>query len=106
VVQREDGERELQEALYDLVISHDNKLRTAYNAEQRIILMEKRLEFSLLQLEKGEKKRIDYLADLSALAQTRISLADYLTQVSTIERNLEIQTGFPFGGLADACRNL
>ncbi|MDR2747212.1 MAG: TolC family protein [Treponema sp.] len=100
-----EGERELREALYELVIAHDNKLRAADNMEQRIALMEKRLRFSRLQLEKGEKKRIDYLSELSGLAQARISLRDYLTQVSALERDLEIQTGFPFGGLSDACRN-
>jgi outer membrane protein TolC len=101
-----EGERDLKEGLYSLVISHDTKLRAAYNAERRISLMERRLEFSRLQLEKGELKRIDYLSELSSLAQTRISRADYLTQAMETERNLEIQTGFPFGGLADACRNL
>jgi outer membrane protein TolC len=100
-----EGERELRESLYELVISHDNKLRAAGNTEKRIDVMEKRLLFSRLQLEKGEMKRIDYLAELSSLAQARISLADYRTQVSALERNLEIQTNFPFGGLADACRN-
>ncbi|MDR0643004.1 MAG: TolC family protein, partial [Treponema sp.] len=100
------GERELRESLYELVIAHDNKLRAADNMEQRIFLMEKRILFSQLQLEKGEKKRIDYLSELSDLAQAKISLKDYLTQVSALERDLEIQTGFPFGGLADACRNL
>jgi outer membrane protein TolC len=104
-LQREEGERQLRESLYELIISHDNTLRTAYNAGQRIDLMEKRLEFSLLQLEKGEKSRIDYLSELSGLAQTRISQAGYLTQASTIERNLEIQTGYPFGGLSNVCRN-
>jgi outer membrane protein TolC len=99
------AEQELRESLYDLVISHDNKLRSAYNTEQRIALMEKRLLFSHLQLEKGEKKRIDYLAELSSLAQAKISLADYLTQALAMERSLEIETGFPFGGLADACAN-
>jgi outer membrane protein TolC len=100
-----EGERELREALYELVISRDNKLRAADNVEQRISLMERRLGFSRLQLEKGEKKRIDYLSELSSLAQARISLRDYLTQVSALERDLEIQAGFPFGGLANACRN-
>jgi outer membrane protein TolC len=99
------GERELREALYELVIAHDNKLRAADNMEQRIGLMERRLRFSHLQLEKGEKKRIDYLSELSGLAQARISLSDYLGQAAALERDLEIQTGFPFGGLADACRN-
>jgi outer membrane protein TolC len=99
------AEQELRESLYELVISHDNTLRSAYNTEQRVALMEKRLSFSRLQLEKGEKKRIDYLAELSGLAQAKIALADYLTQAAAMERSLEIQTGFPFGGLMDACRN-
>jgi outer membrane protein TolC len=104
VLQQKDGEQQLRENLYELVISYDNTLRAAQNAEQRIELMEKRLQFSRLQLEKGEKKRVDYLAELSGLAQTRISLAEYLTQAAAMERNLEIQTNFPFGGLADVCR--
>jgi outer membrane protein TolC len=101
-----EGERELREALYELVISRDNKLRAADNLEQRISLMERRLGFSRLQLEKGEKKRIDYLSEINGLAQARISLSAYLAQASALERDLEIQAGFPFGGLADACRNL
>ncbi|MDR2136338.1 MAG: TolC family protein [Treponema sp.] len=99
------AEQELRESLYELVISHDNTLRSAYSTERRIALMEKRLSFSQLQLERGEKKRIDYLAELSGLAQAKISRADYLTQAAAMERNLEIETGFPLGGLADACRN-
>jgi outer membrane protein TolC len=101
-----EGERELREGLYEMVVAHDNKLRAAENMEQRIALMERRILFSQLQLNKGEKKRIDYVAELNSLAQAKISLSDYLTQVSALERDLEIQTGFPFGGLADACRNL
>jgi outer membrane protein TolC len=105
-LQLAEGERELRELLYETAVSHDNSLRAAENTEQRIALMERRIRFSRLQLERGEKKRIDYLAELNSLAQARISLTDYLTQVSALERDLEIQTGFPFGGLADACRNL
>jgi hypothetical protein len=101
-----EGERELKEALYELVISRDNTLRAAASMEERISLMEKRISFSRLQLEKGEKKRIDYLAELSSLAQARISRTGYIVQAAALERDLEIQTGFPFGGLADACRNL
>jgi outer membrane protein TolC len=104
-IQRDEGERALRESLYEAVFSHDNKLRAAASAERQIALMEKRLAFSLLQMEKGEKKRIDYLSELSNLTQTRISRADSLTQASAMERNLEIQTGFPFGGLADVCKN-
>jgi outer membrane protein TolC len=104
VLRQADMEQQLHEALYELVFSHDNTQRASQNAEQRIVLMEKRLEFSRLQLEKGEKKRIDYLTELNGLAQAKISLAEYLTQADALERSLEIQTGFTFGGLADVCR--
>jgi outer membrane protein TolC len=105
ILGREAGQRELREGLYNAVISHDNTLRAAVNAQQRIVLMERRLEFTHLQLEKGEKKRVDYLAELSSLAQTKIALVDYLTQAAALERNLEIQTNYSFGGLARACKN-
>jgi outer membrane protein TolC len=105
-LQLAEGERELRERLYETAVSHDNNLRAAENTEQRIVLMERRIRFSRLQLERGEKNRIDYLSELNSLAQAKISLTDYLTRVSALERDLEIQTGFPFGGLADACRNL
>jgi outer membrane protein TolC len=105
-LQLAEGERELRERLYETAVSHDDNLRAAENTEQRIALMERRIQFSRLQLERGEKKRIDYVSELNSLAQARISLTDYLTQASALERDLEIQTGFPFGGLADACRNL
>jgi outer membrane protein TolC len=97
------AEQELRESLYEIVIAHDNTLRSAWNTERRIALMEQRLRFSQLRLEGGEKKRIDYLAELNSLAQVKITLADYLTRALAMERNLEIETGFPFGGLADAC---
>jgi outer membrane protein TolC len=96
-------EKDLWESLYELVISHDNCLRSADAAERTIGVLEKRLEFSKLELDKGEKKRIDYLEELVSLAQERISLMEYRTQAAALERSLEILGGFPFGGLKDAC---
>jgi outer membrane protein TolC len=102
-LQREQTEKDLWESLYELIISHDNGLRTANAAERTITVLEQRLEFSRLELEKGEKKRIDYLDELITLARTRISLMEYQYQAAALERSLEILAGFPFGGLKNVC---
>lgn len=102
-LQRLQTEKDLWESLYELIISHDNSLRSADTAERSIAVLEKRLEFSRLELGMGEKKRIDYLKELVSLAQTRISLMEYRSQAAALERSLEILAGFPFGGLKGAC---
>ncbi|GHV39341.1 hypothetical protein AGMMS49546_11230 [Spirochaetia bacterium] len=102
-LQRLQTEKDLWESLYGLIISHDNNLRFADTAERTIAILEKRLEFSRLELDKGEKKRIDYLEELISLAETKISLMEYQSQAAALERSLEILAGFPFGGLRDAC---
>ncbi|GHV62264.1 hypothetical protein AGMMS49587_08610 [Spirochaetia bacterium] len=103
-LQRIQTENDLWESLYSLVISHDNCLRSADTAERTIGVLEKRLEFSKLELKKGEKKRIEYLEELISLAQGRMSLMEYRIQAAALERSLEILASFPFdGGLKDAC---
>jgi outer membrane protein TolC len=102
-LQRIQTEKDLWESMYELVISHDNFLRSADTAERTIGVMEKRIEFSKLELDRGEKKRIEYLEELVSLAQVRISLMEYITQAAALERSLEIFADFPFGGLKDAC---
>jgi outer membrane protein TolC len=103
-IQRVRTERDIHEAVYELVISHDNTLRYVDMAERTISLMERRLEFSRREVELGEKKHIDYLNELISMAQTKISLLEYQTQVSSHERSLEILAGFPFGDLRNVCR--
>jgi outer membrane protein TolC len=102
-LQRAQTEKDLWESLYELIISHDNCLRSADAAERTITVLEKRLEFSKLELDTGEKKRIEYLEELVSLAQTKISLMEYLAQSTALERSVEILAGFHFGGLKDAC---
>jgi outer membrane protein TolC len=110
-LQRIQTEKDLWEFLYELIISHDNCLRSADAAERTIVVLEKRLEFSKLELDKGEKKRIEYLEELVTLAEAKISLVEYRSQAAALERSLEILAGFPFGtsseatsgGLKDVC---
>jgi outer membrane protein TolC len=96
-------EKEIQESVIELIISHDNSLRMADAIERTIVVMERRLEFSKLEVEQGEKKHIDYLNELITLSQTRISLIEYQTHAASLERSLEILAGFNFGGLQSVC---
>ena len=102
-IQRIQVEKDIRESVYDLVISHDNTLRYADAAEQTIVVLERRLDFSRIEVEQGEKKHIDYLNELITMAQTKISLLEYQTQAAALERSLEILAGFPFGDLQNVC---
>jgi outer membrane protein TolC len=102
-VQRISTEKEMRESVYDIIISHDNALRYVNTAERTITLLERRLEFSRQEVENGEKKYIDYLEELTALSQAKITLLEYLAQSAAMERNLEILANIPFGELKHVC---
>jgi len=102
-IQRIQTEKDLFEAVYDLIISYDNSLRYAFTAERTIEVLGKRLEFTRQEVEQGTKKRIDYLQELITMAQTRITLLEYQTQATAYERSLEILAGFYFGNLRNVC---
>jgi outer membrane protein TolC len=102
-MQRIQTERNLYEAVYDLIISHDNTMRIVYAAERTILVLERRLEFSRREVEQGEKKRIDYLQELITMAQTKIALLENQTMAAFYERSLEILAGLPFGDLRNVC---
>jgi outer membrane protein TolC len=98
-IERDNAEKELQNMVYDTIISHDNSLRNAYTAERTIGLLEKRIEFSAKELKNGAIKHIDHLERQLRLSETRLNRVQYRVQAANIERNLEILTGMPFGGL-------
>jgi outer membrane protein TolC len=98
-IERDNMEKELQSTVYDIIISHDNLMRNAYAAERTVELLNKRIEFSAKELENGEITHIDHLEKLLRLSQTKINFFQYRIQAANIERNLEILTGIPFGGL-------
>jgi outer membrane protein TolC len=101
--QRRQDEISLREQVYEVIHSHDASLRAAGMAERTVLLWQRRLEFSRLALETGEKKRIDYLQELITLAQTRIALMEHLVQAASAEQSLEILAALPFGGLRHVC---
>lgn len=96
-------EKELRERLYGLVIAHDSSIRSADTARRMIEVLEKRMEFSRLLVEQGQKKRIDLLNELIELSRAKISLKEQQIQALTLERSLEILANFPFGGLRHEC---
>jgi outer membrane protein TolC len=104
-LQRLQTEKEIRESLLELINAHDNSLRAADAAQRTIAVLERRLEFSRHSVEQGEMTRIDYLEELSKMAQTRVALLQYQAQAYAQERSLEILAGFSFGDLQNVCEN-
>jgi hypothetical protein len=102
-LEQAEAEKELAEQLYDLVVTHDSSLRSAGTARRMVEILEKRVEFSRLLVEQGQKKRIDFLKELIELSQTKVSLKEQQIQALALERSLEILANFPFGGLRYEC---
>ncbi|MDR0449691.1 MAG: TolC family protein [Treponema sp.] len=98
-LEQKETEKALREQLYDLVIAHDSSLRSADTSRRMIAVLEKRMEFSRLLAEQGQKKRIDFLNELIELSRVKISLKEQQIQAAALERSLEILANFPFGGL-------
>lgn len=96
-------EQQLYEIVIDTIANHDSSLRSANITEKTIELLEKRLQFSKHELDKGEIKHIDYLKELITLAEKKITLLDYWSKVSSLERSLEILAQIPFGELNNVC---
>jgi outer membrane protein TolC len=100
------AENDLRESFFNMIESHDNKLRDAYIAQRMVALLERRLEFTRIELETGDKKHIDYLRELVDLSQIKISFYQNHIEAFVIERNAEILANIPFGGLKDVCLSL
>lgn len=64
--------------------------------------MNKKIQINGFRLEKGEIKQIDYLNALIESAKAEIEYASLQTQIETLERSLEINTGIGFGELHHA----
>ncbi|MDR1893339.1 MAG: TolC family protein [Spirochaetales bacterium] len=102
---RRQAEIALREQVYQIINSHDAGLRAAQTAEQSIVLWERRLEFSRLALESGEKKQIEYLEELINLAQIKIAHLENLVMAASAVQSLEVLARLPFGELEHVCSN-
>lgn len=94
--------KDLQSTVFDAVYNHDDTVKDLQTKEQMLRLMNKKIQINGFRLEKGEIKQIDYLNALIESAKAEIEYASLQTQIETLERSLEINTGIGFGELHHA----
>ena len=89
----------VHEQLFERAAAYDDDKDSIERISESILLREKRLAVSAEQVEKGEMKRIDYLAELMELAEEKINRIAAETAVRAALRDIEILLCVPFGGL-------
>ena len=89
----------VHEQLFEKSAAYDDGKDSIARISESILLREKRLAVSAEQAEKGEMKRIDYLAELMELAEEKINRIAAETAVRAALRDIEILLCIPFGGL-------
>ena len=89
----------VHEQLFEKAAAYDDGKDSIERISESILLREKRLTVSAEQVEKGEMKRIDYLAELMELAEEKINRIAAETAVRAALRDIEILLCVPFGGL-------
>ncbi len=89
----------VHEQLFEKAAAYDDGKDSIARISESILLREKRLAVSAEQVEKGEMKRIDYLAELMELAEEKINRIAAETAVRAALRDIEILLCVPFGGL-------
>lgn len=94
-----DSVNSLYETLFEQIASYDDCIDNIKRAEETIKLQEKRLAISVMQVEKGTMKRIDYLEQLVELAEQRTYLLESIIFFHELARTFEIELDIPFGGL-------
>ena len=89
----------LYERLFEKAAAYDDGKDSIARISESIALRERRIAVSAEQVEKGEMKRIDYLAELMEIAEEKVKLVAAQTAVSAAARDIEIMICVPFGGL-------
>ena len=89
----------VHEQLFEKAAAYDDGKDSIERISESILLREKRLAVSAEQVEKGEMKRVDYLAELMELAEEKINRIAAETAVRAALRDIEIVLCVPFGGL-------
>ncbi len=89
----------LYERLFEKAAAYDDGKDSIARISESITLRERRIAVSAEQVEKGEMKRIDYLAELMEIAEEKVKLVAAQTAVRTAARDIEIMICVPFGGL-------
>ena len=89
----------LYERLFEKAAAYDDGKDSIARISESIALRERRIAVSAEQVEKGEMKRIDYLAELMEIAEEKVKLVAAQSSVRTAARDIEIMICVPFGGL-------
>ena len=89
----------LYERLFEKTAAYDDGKDSIARISESIALRERRIAVSVEQVEKGEMKRIDYLAELMEIAEEKVKLVAAQTAVRAAARDIEIMICVPFGGL-------
>ncbi|QTQ14990.1 TolC family protein [Treponema parvum] len=103
-IKRQNYEKQLFSALYELLVTHDDYLRSIQILQRTLELQQERLEFSKLQTDQGMLKPIDYVEQLIELSNTKISLIRTTVAAVASERSISVMTGMSFKELINACR--
>lgn len=102
-LQSKNAETQLYEGIVDAIYQHDDCIHEIEMITKTLELQERKLEFSEMKLQTGELKHIDYLDELTQIANTRMELLDAKATAEKLERELEIYTQIPFGELLNVC---
>ena len=89
----------LYERLFEKTAAYDDGKDSIARISESIALRERRIAVSAEQVEKGEMKRIDYLAELMEIAEEKVKLVAAQSSVLAAARDIEIMICVPFGGL-------
>lgn len=95
----------LSEQLFSTIASHDDCLESIKIINKTLELYEKKLRVGKAEIERGQKKRIDYLKDLEDFAEEKIRLDSAKNELNNSWYQLELLTNIPLGELKDVCRS-
>ena len=96
-------EQSLKENVLSKIASHDDCLDNIKIIKETLTLQEKRLAVCKAEVEKGEKKRLDYLEDLEEYAEQIIELTKAQNDLLSSWYELELLTNIPLGELKNVC---
>lgn len=97
-----DSEISLQESVFSMIAAHDDYIDSIARIRDTLHILERRLEISKLEVEKGERTRIEYLEALEKYAEEKINLAQAQCNLVLSSHELELLADIPLGGLKHA----
>lgn len=96
-------EQSVKETVLSKIAAHDDYLDNIKIIKETLSLQEKRLAVCKAEVDKGEKKRLDYLNDLEEHAEQIIELSATQNNLISSWYELELLTNIPLGELRNVC---